>query len=47
MAQLTEAVEKTILEQEIFPVATSNQNQIPNVVYIKYLKVIDKRRNRS
>ena len=41
MAQLPEAVKKAISKQEIFPVATSNQNQIPNVVYIKYLKVID------
>ena len=28
-------------KQEIFPVATSNQDRIPNVVYIKYLKVVD------
>ena len=41
MAQLSEAVKKAISKQEIFPVATSNQNQIPNVVYIKYLKAID------
>ena len=41
MVQLPEAVKKAISGQEIFSVATSNQNQIPNVVYIKYLKVID------
>ena len=41
MAQLPEAVKKAILKQEIFPVATSNQDLIPNVVYIAYLKVID------
>jgi len=41
MAQLPEAVKKAISKQEVFPVATSNQNGIPNVVYIKYLKVID------
>ena len=41
MAQLPDAVKKAISKQEISPVATSNQNQIPNVVYIAYLKVID------
>ena len=41
MAQLPDAVKKAISIQEIFPVATSSQNQIPNVVYIAYLKVID------
>ena len=41
MAQLPETVKKAISEQEIFPVATSNQDRIPNVVYIKYLKIID------
>ena len=41
MAQLTPEVKKAISKQEVFPVATSNQDGIPNVVYIKYLKVID------
>lgn len=41
MAQLTDEVKKAISKQEVFPVATSNQDGIPNVVYIKYLKVID------
>jgi predicted pyridoxine 5'-phosphate oxidase superfamily flavin-nucleotide-binding protein len=41
MAQLTAEVKKAISQQEIFPVATSNQEGIPNVVYIKYLKLID------
>jgi uncharacterized protein len=41
MAQLPDAVKKAISKQEVFPVATSNQGQIPNVVYITYLKVID------
>ena len=41
MAQLPEAVKKAISKQEVFPVATSNQDLIPNVVYIKYLKLID------
>ncbi|MFC1761959.1 pyridoxamine 5'-phosphate oxidase family protein [Planctomycetota bacterium] len=41
MAQLSEEVKKAIVKQEVFPVATSNQDQIPNVAYIAYLKVID------
>ena len=41
MAQLPEAVKKAISTQNVFPVATCNQNQIPNVAYIKHLKVID------
>ena len=41
MAKLPEAVKKAITKQDIFPVATSNQDCIPNVVYIKYLKFID------
>jgi predicted pyridoxine 5'-phosphate oxidase superfamily flavin-nucleotide-binding protein len=41
MVQLTDEIKKAILQQEVFPVATSNQNRTPNVVYIKYLKVID------
>ena len=41
MAQLTVEVKKAVSQQEVFPVATSNQDRIPNVVYVKYLKVID------
>jgi len=41
MAQLTDEIKKAISKQDVFPVATSNQEQIPNVVYITYLKVID------
>ena len=41
MAQLPGAVKKAISKQEIFPVATSNQDRVPNVVYIKYLRVVD------
>ncbi len=41
MAKLTADVKKAISLQEVFPVATCNQDGIPNVVYIKYLKVID------
>ncbi|MGB8226548.1 MAG: pyridoxamine 5'-phosphate oxidase family protein [Sedimentisphaerales bacterium] len=41
MAQLPDAVKKAISKQELFPVATSTSKGTPNVVYIKYLKVID------
>ena len=41
MAQLTDEVKEAILKQNDFPVATSNQDRVPNVVYISYLKVID------
>jgi uncharacterized protein len=41
MAELSIAVKNAISKQEIFPVATSNQDQMPNVIYIKYLKVVD------
>ena len=41
MVQLTDEIKKAISQQEVFPVATSSQNGTPNVVYIKYLKVID------
>jgi len=41
MAQLPDAVKKAISKQEVFPVATSNQDKIANVVYVKYLKVVD------
>ncbi len=41
MAQLPDAVKKAITKQDVFPVATSNQDCIPNVVYIAYLKVLD------
>ena len=41
MTQLPDAVKKAITKQDIFPVATSSQDGIPNFVYIAYLKVID------
>jgi len=41
MAQLTEEIKKAISKQDTFPVATSSQDRVPNVVYISYLKVID------
>ncbi|HDP98457.1 MAG TPA: hypothetical protein ENN22_04640 [bacterium] len=41
MIKLPEAVKKAILKQDVFPVATSNQDKTPNVAYIKYLKVMD------
>jgi len=41
MTQLTGEIKKAISKQDVFPVATSNHDQIPNVVYIAYLKVVD------
>lgn len=41
MAQLPDEVKKAISKQELFCVATSSSKGIPNVAYIKYLKVID------
>ena len=41
MAKLPPAVKEAILKQEFFPVATCDRQGIPNVVYIKYLKVVD------
>jgi len=41
MAQLSSNVKNAISKQEVFPVATTGKDSIPNVVYIAYLKVID------
>jgi len=41
MARLPDVVKKAVAKQNTFPVATCNQEGIPNVIYIKYLKVID------
>jgi len=41
MAKLTDEIKNAISRQDVFPVATSNHERTPNVVYIKYLKVID------
>ena len=41
MTQLTDEVKKAISQQEVFPVATSDNEGIPNVIYVKYLKIID------
>jgi hypothetical protein len=41
MAQLPKEVKEAISEQDVFPVATCNLEGMPNVVYIKYLKIID------
>lgn len=41
MVPLPDEVKKAISRQEVFPVATSSEDNTPNVVYIKYLKVID------
>ncbi len=41
MAKLLKEIKDGIANQELFCVATSNAQGVPNVVYIKYLKVID------
>ncbi|MFA5293791.1 MAG: pyridoxamine 5'-phosphate oxidase family protein [Phycisphaerae bacterium] len=41
MAKLPDAVKKAISKQELFCLATSTSKGIPNVVYVKYLKVVD------
>ena len=41
MAKLTDEVKKAISEKEVFTVATCSEDGIPNVVYVKYLKVVD------
>ena len=41
MARLPDAVKKAISKQELFCVATSTSKGIPNVAYMKYLKVVD------
>jgi predicted pyridoxine 5'-phosphate oxidase superfamily flavin-nucleotide-binding protein len=41
MAKVPDVVKKAISKQELFCVATCSSKGIPNVVYIKYLKVVD------
>jgi len=41
MAKIPDVVKKAISKQELFCVATSTSKGIPNVAYIKYLKVVD------
>ena len=41
MAQLPKMVKDAIDKQDVFPIATCDQDGIPNLVYIKFLKVID------
>ena len=41
MAQLPKMVKDAIDKQDVFSVATCSQDGIPNVVYVKFLKVID------
>lgn len=43
MTKIPDVVKKAISEQKLFCVATSTSKGIPNVVYIKYLKVVDDR----
>ena len=41
MTKIPDAVKRAISKQELFCVATSTLKGVPNVVYIKYLKVVD------
>jgi len=41
MAKLPKMVKDAIDKQDVFPIATCGQDGIPNLVYIKFLKVID------
>jgi uncharacterized protein len=41
MAKLPAEVKSAIEKQDVIPVATSDQDCVPNVVYIAYLKVMD------
>jgi uncharacterized protein len=41
MVKIPENVKEAIAKQEIFPIATSSPGAVPNVAYVKYLKVID------
>ena len=41
MAQLPKMVKDAIGKQDVFPVTTCSQDGMPNVVYIKFLKVVD------
>jgi len=41
MAQLPKMVKDAIDKQDVFPIATCAQDGTPNLVYVKYLKLID------
>ena len=41
MAKLPEAVKEAISNEKVFSVATSNKENMPNVIYIGCLKIID------
>ena len=41
MAQLPKIVKDAMDKQDIFPIATCSQDGTPNVVYVKFLKVVD------
>jgi len=41
MVKLPDTVKEAIAKQDVFPVATSDAQGMPNVIYIKYLKVMD------
>lgn len=41
MKSIPENVQEAIAKQDFFPVATASKEGKPNVIYIKYLKVVD------
>ena len=41
MARVPDEVKQAIAKQDVFPVATADLGGMPNVIYIKYLKVMD------
>jgi len=41
MAQLPEAVSKSMTDEKIYVVATCDRSNTPNAIYVKYLKQID------
>lgn len=44
MVNIPDNVKRAIVKQDVFPVATSTTTGIPNVAYVKYLKVLDDHR---
>ncbi len=41
MTKIPDNVKKSISAQDVFPVATSTSDGVPNIIYIRYLKVVD------
>ncbi|MCD4831652.1 MAG: pyridoxamine 5'-phosphate oxidase family protein [Anaerohalosphaeraceae bacterium] len=41
MAKLPDAVKKAMSKQDVFVVATSSNDNVPNVIYVTHLKAVD------